>query len=92
MQQHIERASLQQQIELFRFRSRGVIRYFDQRVPLHLSLGFEPPVSPRPLAGDLQAFIPGFALRTTGLPGRCICFEQLELAAVVHRAHRQGAA
>ena len=75
MEEKIERGGLEQQIELLRFRSSRIIRYFDQRVPLQLCLGFEAPISKWPLAGDLEPLVTRFALGTTGLPWRRIRFE-----------------
>src|SRR5437667_10578870 len=58
---------------------------------LHLGLRFEPPVSPWPLAGDLDTLVSRLALGATGLPRRRVRLEQLELAAVVHHTNSERA-
>src|SRR6266511_710789 len=86
MRQQIERRGLQQQVECFRFGAGRVVRHFDQRVPLQLSLRLQPPGSDRTLTRDLEPLIAGFALGPTGFAGRRVRLEQLELAAVMDDA------
>src|SRR5206468_2930145 len=69
-----------------------VVCQLDQRVTLHLGLGFQPPVGPRTLAGDLDALVPGFALRPALLFRKRIRLTQLVLATRMHNANAEPAA
>ncbi len=92
VQKQIERPRLEQQIERLGLRPGGIVRYFDQRVTLQLSLRFESPIAPRLLCRDLQPLIAGLALRSARFARQRVGLEQLELAAVMHDPERKTAA